>query len=81
MAMMNAARYYGLNLDPGEFRIEAGQTQPTAAALSAWAQNAGLWSRAVRLRWSHLMKFQNVGPVVLLFSDGDRKSTRLNSSH
>ena len=29
-----------------------------------------MWSRAVRLRWRHLMHFNNTGPVVLLFTDG-----------
>jgi ATP-binding cassette subfamily B protein len=29
-----------------------------------------MWSRAVRLRWRHLMRFHNTGPVVLLFADG-----------
>src|SRR5438128_990540 len=41
-----------------------------AADLSEWAQNGGMWSRAVRIRWSHLLRFQETGPVVLLFSDG-----------
>ncbi len=70
LAMMMAGRYYGLELDPADFRREDGETAPTAAAMSAWAQNAGMWSRAVRLRWRHLMKFQDSGPVVLLFVDG-----------
>ena len=70
LAMMMAGRYYGLELDPDEFRGEAGESLPTAAALSAWAQSAGMWSRAVRLRWRHLMSFQDTGPVVLLFTDG-----------
>ena len=43
---------------------------PSAVALSEWAQNGGLWSRAVKIRWSHLLRFQETGPVVLLFSDG-----------
>ena len=70
LAMMMAGRYYGLQLDPIEFRGEAGETVPTAAALSTWAQGTGMWSRAVRLKWRHLMGFQDAGPVVLLFTDG-----------
>jgi len=70
LAMMMAGRYYGLELDPIEFRGEGGEPVPSAAALSAWAQAAGMWSRAVRLRWRHLMGFQDSGPVVLLFTDG-----------
>ena len=68
--MMMAARYFGLELDPGEFRIGPGETVPAAAALSAWAQNSGMWSRALRLRWRHLMHLSSTGPVVLLFNDG-----------
>jgi len=68
--MMMAARYYGLELDPNEFRNSPGDTVPTAANLSVWAQTAGMWSRALRLRWRHLMQFSNTGPVVLLFNDG-----------
>jgi ATP-binding cassette, subfamily B, bacterial HlyB/CyaB len=70
LAMMMAARYYGMELDPQEFRAQAGETVPAAASLSTWAQNAGMWSRAVRLRWKHLTHFSNTGPVVLLFTDG-----------
>jgi subfamily B ATP-binding cassette protein HlyB/CyaB len=70
LAMMMAGRYYGMELDPNEFRGQPGETSPAAASLSAWAQNSGLWARAVRLRWRHLLGFQNTGPVVLLFTDG-----------
>ena len=70
LAMVMAGRYHGIELDPAEFRMAAGESEPTAASLSVWAQNAGMWSRAVRLRWRHLMHFNNTGPVVLLFSDG-----------
>ena len=70
MAMILAGRYHGIELDPAEYRLPVGETEPTAASLSAWAQNSGMWSRAVRLRWRHLMHFNNTGPVVLLFTDG-----------
>lgn len=70
LAMMMAGRYYGLELDPIDYRGEGGETVPNAAALSTWAQGAGMWSRAVRLRWRHLMGLQGAGPVVLLFNDG-----------
>jgi ATP-binding cassette subfamily B protein len=70
LAMMMAARYFGLELDPHEFRLGPGETAPGAAALSEWAKNAGMWSRALRLRWRHLMGLGNTGPVVLLFNDG-----------
>ena len=68
--MMMSARYFGLDLDPSEFRMGPGDTMPTAAALSAWAQNTGMWSRALRLRWRHLFTVGGNGPVILLFNDG-----------
>jgi ATP-binding cassette, subfamily B, bacterial HlyB/CyaB len=70
LAMMMSARYFGLDLDPHEFRMGPGDTLPTAAALSAWAQNTGMWSRALRLRWRHLFTIGGSGPVILLFNDG-----------
>jgi ATP-binding cassette, subfamily B, bacterial HlyB/CyaB len=70
LAMMMAARYYGLELDPGEFRLGPDEAIPSAAALSKWAQNASMWSRALRLKWKHLFTVTGAGPVVLLFNDG-----------
>src|SRR4051812_5015769 len=70
LAVMTAARYYGLELDPADFRLGDGEAVPTAAALSKWAQNAALWARALRLRWKHLFSVTGAGPVVLLFNDG-----------
>jgi ATP-binding cassette subfamily B protein len=67
-AVLQAARYHGVELDPNEFRTAS--SVPTATDLSEWAQNAGMWARALRIRWSHLLRFQDTGPVVLLFSDG-----------
>jgi len=69
-ALIAAARYYGIELDPGEYSAAAGETAPSAAALSAWAQDAGMWARAVRLQWKQLLRLQDAGPVVLLFEDG-----------
>ena len=41
-----------------------------------------MWSRAVRLRWRHLMRFHNTGPVVLLFTDGTAGLlTGVNAEH
>src|SRR5208282_2368073 len=57
-------------LDPNEFRQTASDPVPSAAALSLWAQNAGMWSRALRIRWQHLPRLNDSGPVVLLFTDG-----------
>ncbi|HEY6258732.1 MAG TPA: peptidase domain-containing ABC transporter [Xanthobacteraceae bacterium] len=69
-AVVRAARFYGTELDPAEFSGARGESIPSAASLAAWAQESGLWSQAVRLRWRHLMRLQDAGPVVLLFADG-----------
>jgi ATP-binding cassette subfamily B protein len=82
LAMVMAGRYHGMELDPQEFRGPAGEKLPSAASLSTWAQNSGMWARAVRLRWRHLMHFQNTGPVVLLFNDGTAGLlTGINTEH
>jgi subfamily B ATP-binding cassette protein HlyB/CyaB len=70
LATILAGRYHGIELDPNEFRGTGGEKVPSAASLSTWAQGAGMWSRAVRLRWRHLLRFHNASPVVLLFTDG-----------
>jgi subfamily B ATP-binding cassette protein HlyB/CyaB len=82
LAMIVAGRYHGLELDPNEFRGTPGDPSPSAGSLSAWAQSTGMWSRAVRLRWRHLMRFHNTGPVVLLFTDGTAGLlTGINTEH
>ncbi len=82
LAMIVAGRYHGMELDANEFRGTVGDASPSAASLSTWAQNAGLWSRAVRLRWRHLMRFSSTGPVVLLFTDGTAGLlTGVNTEH
>ena len=69
-AMILAGRYHGIELDPNEFRCPPGEPTPPAAVLSEWAQNAGMWARAVRLSWRHLLRLHETSPVVLLFTDG-----------
>ncbi|HEY6432197.1 MAG TPA: ABC transporter transmembrane domain-containing protein, partial [Acetobacteraceae bacterium] len=69
-AIITAARYYGMELDPVEFRNAEAAEQPSAASLAAWATDSGMWARGVRLRWRHLLRFHDSGPAVLLFNDG-----------
>ncbi|WP_407158194.1 peptidase domain-containing ABC transporter [Bradyrhizobium sp. STM 3557] len=59
-----------MTLDPRELPCIDSKQVPSAAALSAWLQNAGMWARAARLRWRQLMRLHDAGPVVLLFTDG-----------
>ncbi len=69
-AMIEAARSQGVELDPNEYRPEPDESAPSATALSLWAQNGGMWARAVRVGWRHLFRVKGAGPVVLLFNDG-----------
>jgi subfamily B ATP-binding cassette protein HlyB/CyaB len=69
-AVMVAARFHGVELDASEVVSTAAQHMPSAASLAEWAQSAGMWARAVRLRWHQLMHLTDAGPVVLLLTDG-----------
>ena len=69
-AVIHTARYHGVELDLNDFRPSAEEAVPSAASLSAWVQNAGMWSRAVRVSWRHLLRLGDNGPVILLFKDG-----------
>ncbi len=69
-AVIQAGRYYGMELDPAEFRNVEQADAPTAASLAAWIRESGMWSRALRLRWRHLQRLHDTGPIVLLFNDG-----------
>src|SRR5258708_944752 len=69
-AVMVAARFHGMELDPSEVASTGAQDMPSGASLSEWAQSAGMWARTVRLRWRQLMHFVDAGPVVLLLTDG-----------
>jgi ATP-binding cassette subfamily B protein len=68
--MKQAALFHGSDLDVEELGRKLGGSVPGAAALSEAAQNAGLWSRGVRVRWRNLLRLGNSGPVVLLLKDG-----------
>jgi ATP-binding cassette subfamily B protein len=67
---MAAARFHGLEIDPGDYPALCRQSAPSLAALAAWAQGAGLWARGARLGWRQLVRLRDCGPVVLLFTDG-----------
>ncbi len=69
LAVMAAARLHGSELDRDELRVPRG-VQPSPAAMVEWVRNAGLWSRATRLKWRHLLHMQTTGTVVLLLNDG-----------
>ncbi|MDQ0449876.1 peptidase domain-containing ABC transporter [Methylobacterium aerolatum] len=71
MAVVRVAHHYGVDLDPNDYPRDPKESLPAPAALAQWAAGAGLWAKAVRVRWSQLMKLENVGPIVLLLTDGN----------
>ena len=64
------ARFYGVTLDPNDLRLGPGEDIPSPASLIQWMRDSGMWAKAVRLKWRHLMKLDEAGPVILLFNDG-----------
>ena len=65
LAIIAAARFHGIELDRDNLRYAPGE-QPSPAALVQWVRDAGMWARAVRMRWSQLLKLEGGSPVVLL---------------
>ena len=68
-ALVAVAQHHGVELDRKAFRVSPAEV-PSPAALVTWAREGGLWAKATRLRWRHLIRMQSNAPVVLLFSDG-----------
>ena len=68
-ALVAVAQYHGVDLDRTAFRAAPGEA-PSPASLVAWAREGGLWAKATRLRWRHLIRMQSDAPLVLLFADG-----------
>src|SRR5215469_3855145 len=75
---MAAARFHGAELQREDMRIPAG-TAPAPAALVEWIRNGGLWARATRMSWRHLVRLQIAGPVVLLLNDSARNIVLLKN--
>ena len=69
MAIEAAARFHHVELDRDELRIPKGGA-PSPAALVVWVRDGGLWCRAVRMRFSQLLKLEVSSPVILLLRDG-----------
>ena len=68
-ALGEAARFHGTELDRDDLRVPEGE-MPSPAVLVEWVRAAGLWARAVRLRFRNLLAIQSGGPIVLLLNDG-----------
>jgi HlyB family type I secretion system ABC transporter len=69
MAIEAAARFHHVELDRDELRYPKGSV-PQPASLVEWVREGGLWCRAVRMRFSQLLKIEVSSPVILLLRDG-----------
>jgi len=69
LALDAVARFHGMELDRDLLRVPAGE-MPSPATLVKWVREAGLWSKAIKLRWGQLMKLEVSSPIVLLLRDG-----------
>ena len=69
-AVIAAAGYHGADLDVRSFRAEAGEESPSPASLTRWLDEQGLVSKAIRLKWRHIVKMGETPPIVLTFRDG-----------
>ncbi len=69
LALIEAARWHGVDLDRDDLRLPSGGTV-APALLVDWVRSSGLWARAARFSWKHLVASQTSGPIVLLLEDG-----------
>ncbi len=69
MAIEYVARYNNVDIDRESLRVPGGEAPPPAA-LVEWVRQTGLWAKAIRIKWSQLMKLEVSSPVVLLLKDG-----------
>ncbi len=69
-AVSMAARFYGVDLNIGDYRGPIGEAFPSPASLVVWLRDQGLYAKAMRLSWKNLFRFRETTPVVLLLKDG-----------
>jgi ABC-type bacteriocin/lantibiotic exporter with double-glycine peptidase domain len=69
-AVMNVARYHGVEMNPETLRLRPEDPSPTPPTLIDWLREAGLWARAVPMNFRQLVKIEDPAPIVLLLDDG-----------
>ncbi len=69
-AVMNVARYHGVDLDPAALRLDAREEAPSPPVLIEWLRESGLWARGVHTNFRQLLKMTDPAPLVLLLDDG-----------
>ena len=69
-AVVQVARYHGVELDPEALRLTEGAAFPPPAALVEWLKEAGLWARGSKITFRHLLGVDEPAPIVLLLNNG-----------
>ena len=69
-AVMNVARYHGVELDPQSVKLNAAEEAPSPPVLVEWLRESGLWARGVKLSFRQLMGIDDPAPIILLLDDG-----------
>jgi HlyB family type I secretion system ABC transporter len=69
-AVMNVARYHGVELDPQSIKLNADEEAPSPPVLIDWLRESGLWARGLQLTFKQLMRIDDPAPVILLLDDG-----------
>ena len=69
-AVVQVARYHGVELDPEVLRLTEGAPFPPPAALVEWLKEAGLWARGSKITFRHLLSVDEPAPILLLLNNG-----------
>ncbi|GAB6967550.1 peptidase domain-containing ABC transporter [Komagataeibacter kakiaceti JCM 25156] len=69
-AVLRAARFHGLMLDPCDFAAVPDESAPSIPALIRWVEENGGAARGLHLQWRALVRMRDMPPVVLMFADG-----------
>ncbi|MGE4483025.1 peptidase domain-containing ABC transporter [Acidocella sp.] len=69
-AILNVARYHGMEMDLEALRLRSGDAAPSPPELVEWLREAGLWARGVHMNFRQLLKIDSPSPIVLLLDDG-----------
>ena len=69
-AILNVARYHGVEMNLETLRLRRGEKAPNPPELIAWVQEAGLWARGVHMNFRQLLQIDAPAPIILLLDDG-----------
>src|ERR1700739_4121772 len=55
-AVMNVARYHGVEMNLENLRLQPDEPAPAPPVLIDWLKEAGLWARGIPMTFRHIMK-------------------------